>query len=227
VDFVTLGVHALASQEPRAIAVSYWFDADSDGEPYQVDVRFIGVRLDVKGNRGPNDSFQVVANLPRVLPDRGKAALGWRVLGKSHGRWQVTAHATATSPVADHGVSESRKHLPSATSTGSSTFAPEAEARAPGVVLGAWSALVGAGVLAALSLESVLAARRGLPVIPVLLIALFASLVGLIGAKTYYEMTHLEEKKRLISVGMTIQGFVLAAVGTFLLGAYASAPCST
>ena len=85
VAFVTLGVQALASQEPQATAVSYGFDADPDGEPYQVDVRFIGVRLDVKGNRGPQDSFQVSATLPRVLPGSGKTALTQRVLGKSPG----------------------------------------------------------------------------------------------------------------------------------------------
>ena len=43
--------------------------------------------------------------------------------------------------------------------------------------------------------------------------------VGLIGAKAYYKATHLEKKKWLTSGGMSIQGFVLAAVGTFLLGA--------
>ena len=85
--------------------------------------------------------------------------------------------------------------------------------------MGAWPALVGTGVLAALIMESVLAARRGLPVTWVLLVALVACLMGFLGAKVYYRVTHLEEKRRLLSVGMSIQGFVLAAIGTFILGA--------
>ncbi|MHB1489834.1 MAG: prolipoprotein diacylglyceryl transferase [Cellulomonas sp.] len=217
-QFVTPGFESLSSQEPQAIGLTYWFDAAPDGDAYPVTVRFVGVRLDMKGSRGPKDSFQEVVTLPSVQPGSGRVALTHRVLEKAPGRWQVTAHAIAG---AAQGGGDQVPPVPlaSVTNTGMSSYAPMTQLRAPGVVLGAWPALVGTGVLAALIMESVLAARRGLPVSRVLLVALVACAMGFLGAKVYYRVTHLEEKRRLLSVGMSIQGFVLAAIGTFVLGA--------
>ncbi|OIQ86049.1 prolipoprotein diacylglyceryl transferase [mine drainage metagenome] len=218
-QFITPGFESLSSQEPQAIGLTYWFDAAPSGDPYPVTVRFIGVRLDVKGNRGPKDTFQELATMPHVQPGSGRVALTHRVLDKTPGRWQVTAHAIAGAPE-DGGAARTQPvPLASATNVGVSSYAPITQLRAPGVVLGAWPALVGTGVLAALIMESVLAAGRGLPVTRVLLVALVACLMGFLGAKVYYRVTHLEEKRRLLSVGMSIQGFVLAAIGTFALGA--------
>jgi phosphatidylglycerol:prolipoprotein diacylglycerol transferase len=218
-QFVTPLFDSLSFQEPQAIGLTYWFDAAADGDPYPVTVRFIGVRLDVPGKRGPMDSFQEAVTLPRVLPGSGRVALTHRVFDKTPGQWKVTAHAIAGAPQVAGATRVPPTALASGTSTGVSAYAPLAQLRAPGVVLGAWPALVGAGVVAALILESVLAAGRGLPVSRVLLIALLACVVGLVGAKSYYRVTHPEEKRRLISVGMSIQGFVLAAVATFAIGA--------
>ncbi|NMM33120.1 MAG: prolipoprotein diacylglyceryl transferase [Phycicoccus sp.] len=218
-QFVTPGFESLSSQEPQAIGLTYWFDAAPDGDPHPVTVRFIGVRLDMQGSRGPKDSFQEVATLPRAQPGSGRVALTHRVLDKTPGRWQVTAHAIAGAPQDGGGAQVPPVPLASATNIGVSSYAPLAQLRAPGVVLGAWPALVGTGVLAALMMESVLAARRELPVSRVLLVALVACVMGLLGAKVYYRVMHLEEKGRLLSVGMSIQGFVLAAIGTFVLGA--------
>lgn len=217
-QFVTLGVETLASVEPQAIGLTYWFDAAQDGDPYPVAVRFTGRRLDVEGTSGPKDAFQVVATLDRVLPGSGRVALTHRVHGVAPGRWQVTADAHVLSTPRADGARVSARRLPRATSEGVSTYAPLVRVRAPGVVLGAWPALVGLGVVAALTLQSVLAASRGLPVSRVLLIALTACLLGLIGAKVYYRVTHLEEKGGLLTTGMSIQGFVIAAIATFLLG---------
>jgi phosphatidylglycerol:prolipoprotein diacylglycerol transferase len=218
-QFVTPLFDSLSFQEPQAIGLTYWFDAAADGDPYPVTVRFIGVRLDVPGKRGPKDSFQEVVTLPRVLPGSGRVALTHRVLDKAPGQWKVTAHAIAGAPQVAGATRVPPTALASGTTTGVSAYDPLAQLRAPGVVLGAWPAFVGAGVVAALILESVLAADRGLPVSRVLLIALLACVVGLVGAKAYYRVTHPQEKRRLISVGMSIQGFVLAAVATFAIGA--------
>lgn len=218
-QFVTLGIDSLAALEPHAIGLTYWFDAAPMGDPYQVVVRFTGKRLDVDGRRGPGDTFQVDATLSNVIPGSGRVALTHRVLDVAPGRWQVTADAQALGMVGDRGNRVPSRRLLGGTTVGVSTYAPLARVRAPGVVLGAWPALVGLGVIAALATESLLAARRGLPVAQVLLIAALACLVGLVGAKVYYRVTHREEKGGLLTVGMSIQGFVIAAIATFLLGA--------
>jgi len=46
--------------------------------------------------------------------------------------------------------------------------------------------------------------------------------LGLVGAKVYYAVTHLDEKDNGLFNGMCIQGFVLAAIGTLLAGALVS-----
>src|SRR5450759_2829257 len=71
-QFVTLGIKSLASLEPHAIGLTYWFDAAEEGDPYPVSVRFRGRRLDVEGKTGPADAFQVVASLEGVLPGSGR-----------------------------------------------------------------------------------------------------------------------------------------------------------
>src|SRR5665647_3438395 len=83
--------------------------------------------------------------------------------------------------------------LPKASATGFSTYSPIARMRAPGVVLGAWPAAVGLGVIGGLSLQTVLAGIHRLPVARVFLLALAASVLGVVGAKVYYRLTHLRE----------------------------------
>ncbi|WP_407343422.1 prolipoprotein diacylglyceryl transferase family protein [Pengzhenrongella phosphoraccumulans] len=220
-NFVTLGVEALASMEPQAIGLTYWFDAAPQGDPYQVAVRFTGRRLDVEGKPGPADAFQVLATMDHVIPGSGRVALTHRVLDAAPGRWQVTADAREIELAVADGARPTTRRLPRSTTVGVSTYAPLVRVRAPGVVLGAWPALVGLGVVAALIVQSVLAARRGLPVTRVFFIAALACLLGLAGAKVYHRVTHLEEKGGLFLVGMSIQGFVIAALGTFVVGAAA------
>ncbi|WP_236826473.1 MULTISPECIES: prolipoprotein diacylglyceryl transferase family protein [unclassified Blastococcus] len=95
-----------------------------------------------------------------------------------------------------------------------------ADVRAPGVRIGAWPALVALGWLFALALQGVLAADRDLPVARLLLVSVLASLIGLVGAKVYYLLTHREEKAGLLRAGMSVQGFVVGAVGSVVLGSW-------
>jgi phosphatidylglycerol:prolipoprotein diacylglycerol transferase len=87
--------------------------------------------------------------------------------------------------------------------------------------------LVSLGVAVALTVQSRLAAHEHLPVAATLWVSLIASVVGLLGARIYYladqgRRVHLEPRA-LLTAGMCIQGFVLAAIaaastGMFLLG---------
>ena len=218
-EFVTIGSATLAGLTPQAIGLTYWFDAAESGKPYQVAVRFTGKRLDVTGRRGPGDDFQVAASLRRVLPGSGRVALTHRVTGKTPGRWHVVAEGMVVPQVAGRARPVT---LPKASATGFSTYSPIARMRAPGVVLGAWPAAVGLGVIGGLSLQAVLAGIHRLPVARVFLLALAASVLGVVGAKVYYRLTHLREKGGLLAAGMSVQGFVLTAVVVFVAGGSAA-----
>src|SRR5665647_3438396 len=141
------------------------------------------------------------------------------VTGKTPGRWHVVAEGMVVPQVAGRARPVT---LPKASATGFSTYSPIARMRAPGVVLGAWPAAVGLGVIGGLSLQAVLAGIHGLPVARVFLLALAASVLGVVGAKVYYRLTHLSEKGGLLAAGMSVQGFVLTAVVVFVAGGSAA-----
>jgi len=67
-------------------------------------------------------------------------------------------------------------------------------------------------------MQALLAAHRQLPAVGLLVLSVIASLLGLVGAKLYYSATHREEKTSVLRAGMCIQGFVLVAISTILLG---------
>jgi phosphatidylglycerol:prolipoprotein diacylglycerol transferase len=69
------------------------------------------------------------------------------------------------------------------------------------------------------TLQWAIARATGLPAARLLVLAVVASLVGLVGAKVYYRLTHRSEEKGLISTGTSLQGFIIGAVVVFAAGA--------
>ena len=134
----------------------------------------------------------------------------------------MTADARQIELAVADGARPTTRRLPRSTTVGVSTYAPLVRMRAPGAVLGAWPALIAFCAVAALIVQSLLAARRGLPVTLVFFSAALACLPGLAGAKVHHRATHLEGKGGLFFVGMSIQGFVVAALGMFVVKAAAS-----
>ena len=210
--------------EPRGLGLTYWFDAAPDGEPYPVAIRFTGHRLGEPGKPGPHDNFTVHGTVDPVIPGSGRIALTARVLDIAPGEWRVSAKSVDPSQVPGGGAragarAARRKALPPGSSSGTTVFAPVVRVRAPGVRLGAWPAFVSAGAAVALIVQALLAATRQLPVSTILLISLVACVAGLAGAKLYYLATHRGQERSLLTTGMSVQGFVLAAVGTAVLSA--------
>lgn len=73
-------------------------------------------------------------------------------------------------------------------------------------------------------MQALLAFQAGLPVAGVFWLSLVASLVGLAGAKLYYVLGPLVKGDlptglSMLTGGMCIQGFVLGAVATLVIGA--------
>lgn len=210
--------------EPQALPLTYWFDAVAAGDPYSVSVRFTGRRL-AEGDAATQDRFEVVQTLPRVVPGSGRIALSTYVHGIPSGRWQVTAQpvppqspvAAAAGAAVDKGGSPP---LPVGKATGSTIFLPVARARVPGARLLAWPSLVAAGAAAALVSQFLLAEQRGLPAGRLLAVGVVASLLGLAGARIYYLITHPEVRGGPVQAGMSVQGFILGAIGTLGVGAW-------
>ena len=210
--------------EPQGLGMTYWFDAAPSGDPYPVSVRFTGRRvLSENEDAGPKDTFETVRTIQRVVPGSGRVAMTTRVPGLPAGTWEVAA-----TPVVFKGADGAPTQppppvpMPRGSSTGTTAFLPVVNVRAPGVRIGAWPALVGLGFVAAMILQWVLGVQRNLPVGRVLLASLLAGLVGLVGAKVYYLQTHREEKKKTLTAGMSVQGFVIAAVSVLVLVGWAA-----
>jgi phosphatidylglycerol---prolipoprotein diacylglyceryl transferase len=223
----SFGWKSLADARPQALGLTYWFDPAAEGPPYRVTIRFAGRRLGVKGKPGPRDRFSVLESVDHVVPGSGPIAVTTRVFDVAPGRWHVTA-TPLDDPRPGSGRSRSastrRPRLPKASSSGTTVFAPIVRVRAPGARLGAWPALVGLGAAVALTVQALFAARSQLPLTRVLLVSLGACLVGLVGAKLYYLTGHYLRGRRpsLLTAGMCIQGFVLGAIGTLVVGARAA-----
>jgi phosphatidylglycerol:prolipoprotein diacylglycerol transferase len=207
---------ALARAEPLGLGLTYWFDAPADGDPYTAVVRFAGHRVGLKGKAGPGDSFVVSEVIDRVLPGSGRVAITTRVFDVAPGEWNVTAKLMSKRP----SVSAE------AVASGTPGAGPVIRARAPGAHLGVWPALVATGVGTALAIQSWLASRAQLPLEATLATSMAASLTGLLGAKGYALAEQraglLGKPGRLLSAGMCIQGFLLGATATVVIGMLAA-----
>ena len=219
---MTWSCESLGDADPQGLGLTYWFDAAPDGAPYPVSIRLSGRRTSGPGFPGARDTFQTVRTLDRVLPGSGRIALTERIGGIPAGTWEITATPVIPSAADGSPARTVRPALPppSGAATGTTTYFPVARVRAPGVRLGAWPALVGTGAAAALLVQGILGAQRQLPVGRLFLISVLACLIGLAGAKTYYLLTHREEKPNPLTAGMSIQGFVIAAVASVVLGSW-------
>ncbi len=155
----TFRCDALDDAEPQALAVTYWFDAAPHGTPYSVRIRLEGRRIGARGKPGRRDRFSVTETVDGVVPGSGRIAITTRIPDVAPGEWHVTA-SPIREPVRGPAA---RAAMASASSSGSTGFAPVLKIRAPGARLGARPALVGIGAVMALAVQSrsAAAARAG------------------------------------------------------------------
>lgn len=214
-DVTPLACGPVEGQDPQALGLTYWFDAPAEGAATAVTVRFAGKRLDV-GTPGPKDAFTTQAVVDPVLPGSGRTAITTRVVDVTPGEWQVWASASTA------GGDGASARLPDAAGRGPTAFAPVVRVRAPGVRLGAWPFMVLLGASLGLAVQAALAVSRDVSALRLFLVTLLACVVGVVGAKIYYLVTHRGESNNLLTVGMSVQGFVIGCIATVVIGSLAA-----
>lgn len=198
----TQSCDGLEEMSPRqTLVVSYSFEAAASGDPYAMEVQLSGQQAGPPSSEGTG-SFSVTGRVHRVIPGSGMVTLTVRIPDLAPGQWQVVA--TPIKP-----AEESTTGYGPVRTTGATSVAQLAPLVGPGLRIGGWPAMVAAGALVGMVVQAALAHRVGLPVAELLWVTLVACVLGVFGAKLYYARTHPEEQRGILTVGMSLQGFVL------------------
>lgn len=222
VEITDFSCGGLDDAPEQSLGVTYWFDAEPAGDPYPMTVHLAG-RLRGEARQADGQvSFEVTSTVEDVLPGSGRVAVTTRIPHLRQGDWEVTATPVEQAPDGARArwVQVANPRLARATTSGRTAFSPIVRNLAPGVLLGAWPALVGMGFLLALAVQSLLARQFDLPGLRLFLLTLLASSLGLFAAKGYYLLTHPNEPRSIRTPGMSVQGFVIVTLGTLLVGSF-------
>lgn len=136
VQVMSFNCDALADVDPQALALTYWFEAAPDGDPYRVRIRFDGRRIRGKRERdGLPTSFGVLETVDDVVPGNGRIAITARVHGVAPGDWRVTV--TPIEGQRQHRqtrgrAAQPRRRLPGGSASGATGFAPVMRVRPRG-----------------------------------------------------------------------------------------------
>lgn len=198
----------LAEAEPQVVAATYWYQPGTEvrERPFDLEVRFTGVRMGVSRARAPRDRFERVERVEAIPPRSGPIAVTTHVEGVNPGRWRVT-----TAPVRQPG--RPRRE----TITTHSRF--RGLAQGPQVRLWAWPTLIGIGAVVAIALQALLAADAGLDVLDTTVLSLVACVIGILGGKAWYLAQHRAHPRTALTAGMCVQGFLVGAIATLVVGA--------
>lgn len=210
-EFTMVGCDELQDADPQSLGLSYTFSAPRTGTAGPVTVRFDGTHRGASA-RERAGSFTTHEIIDPVLPGAGSITVTHRVENIAPGAWDVTASVVA-GPADLRAASSIR-------ASGHTGYGPVVAVKAPGTGLGSWPSLVALGAMLAVALQSALVLRNGLPLLTVVGTSFFACLVGLVGAKVYYLVEHRHRPRTGLArwAGMCLQGFVLAAMTTMVIG---------
>lgn len=214
VQVVTASCDAVPADAPHALGVTYWFQAASHGAPYTVRLRLVGRRRQAAFG-DPASSFDVVRAVTGVVPGSGPVAVTLRVMDVAAGQWDVWVV-----PEEDDRPDAPVQELAAGSASGASGFAPLVRVQGPGVRVAAWPTLVALAAGLGVTVQGALAGAVGLPGGRLLAVALLACLIGLVGAKVYYLLTHpASDRAGGGRTGMSVQGFILGSITTLIVGA--------
>lgn len=193
---------AVNEMEPQGLVATYELPRERE---QSLAIAFSGVRIGSAGREHSGDGFERVVTADH-LPSTGRATVSVRVSGIKSGTWQVVSTP----------VNRNEEALRQTVTT-TTRLAPLAVG--PGVRIAAWPLLVGVGALTALATQAILFARIDSRWWVATLLSVLGCLVGVLGAKVWFLALHRERRRSLRTAGACIQGFIVAAVGTVIVGA--------
>ena len=215
--------------EPQGLNVTYWFEpSDATTSPPSL-LHITGQHIGLDRPHQPTDAapdrtsdravgravgrtrFDVRGELPALGNGVGAVAFTTRITDLAPGQWRVRVKPATVGR-------RGGRPTQSLSTAGTTGWAPAIQVIAPGVRLGAWPAAVSLGAVLALITQWLLAAHTQLPTMRLLAVSVIACLIGVAGGKVYYLVQHPDGWKAPLRAGMCIQGFVLAAIGTLIVG---------
>ena len=216
----------LQKVEHEVLAATFGFDPAPHRNFDSVSIRFSGHRVGVIGPLQPGDRFEQDEKVEGVVAGSGPISVTARVYGINPGDWVVTAKMLNQSPI-KHGGSRGTTWARTTEAVypagwswrkwklSEGTAAPIRTTwlpliRVPGVITGFWVAMAVLGVIVALAVQAIVISTAHLKLDNALAFSLFASALGLVGAKVWFVI--LRWRERSIE-GWCIQG-LLAGVAT-------------
>jgi phosphatidylglycerol:prolipoprotein diacylglycerol transferase len=215
----------MQSVEHEVLAPTFWFNPASHRKFDSVSIRLSGQRIGVVGQIQRGDQFEQDEKVEQVVAGTGPISLTARVFGINPGEWMVTAKML--NPDLTRRVRPMRQTLapttesvhPAAWSWRSWKLSEGAATpvkttwlpliRVPGVIPGFWTAMAVLGFVVALAVQALVISGAHLNIDNALAFSLFASTLGVIGAKVWFVV--LRRRERRVE-GWCIQG-LLAGVG--------------
>lgn len=227
----TAGTSTLASDaEAEGLCVTHWFESGTDGAPYSAFVRFSGTRVGSGGRPRAGDSFVKEETVNGIVPGSGPVSVTTWVSGITPGEWIVTAELTRTSSgrsrPSDHRVRNGGRTLPRAAwswrrwSVSEASFNPVKTnwapvtrfTRIPAVIHGSWISLIAVGVFVGAVVQTAIVAQENVSVDAMLILDALALAAGIVGGKVWYAASQPRPWRQSLIEGMSVDGFLLAAV---------------
>lgn len=199
--------------DPQSLGLCVVFVTPASGPAFDLPISIVASRIvdpDTTSSATPRGDepaqFSVVHTLKAIPTGLGRVSATVRMPQVNSGQWQVRAQADPLiSPIQ---------------ATGTTAYRPFINVSAPGVVIGAWPAMVAFGALAGSTVFAWLASRAGIALLDVVWLALVSSLVGTLGAKVYFLAEARNMAAARSGAGMCLQGFVIASLATFAVGTW-------
>ncbi|MDD2818143.1 MAG: prolipoprotein diacylglyceryl transferase [Candidatus Nanopelagicales bacterium] len=195
--------------EPQALGVSLVFETPESGPPFDLPISIVTSRIADPGMTPAPDEpnqFSVSHTLRAIPSGLGRVSATVRIPQANSGLWRVRAQAEPL--------------IAPMQATGATAFRPLINVSAPGVVIGAWPAMVAIGALVGSTLLAWLASRAGIAMIDIVWLALVSCLAGTLGAKAYFLAEARTMAAARSGAGMCLQGFVIASLATFVIGTW-------
>ncbi len=221
----------MQSVEHEVLAATFWFDPAPHRKFDSVSIRLSGQRVGVIGPLQRGDRFEQDEKVEGVVFGSGPISVTARVYGINPGEWMVAAKMLdqnpterarprrATSPRSTEPVYPAawswRKWKLSKGSAASVKTAWLPFIRVPGVIPGFWAAMAVLGFVVALAVQGLVISNAHLKIDNALAFSLFASALGLVGAKVWFVVLRWRERR---IEGWCIQGLLAGVAGAAAVG---------